>query len=77
MLSRDWADIDCKASSCKNNRDGSCLIPSKAELNEEGKCKGFSTKTQADIKAEKDHKAKLDAAAIKIKKAFGKKKRRP
>ena len=43
-VSRDWADIDCSAGSCKNNLSKKCTIPSIAVIGEDGKCKGYSPK---------------------------------
>lgn len=43
-VSRDWKHVDCKAIGCEFNTNESCLIPSRAKLNEEGKCEGFSIK---------------------------------
>lgn len=43
-VSRDWVDdLECKASSCICNKDGKCVIPSRAKLDSNGKCVGFVT----------------------------------
>ena len=42
-LSRDWKDIDCNATSCLFNKNKKCIVPSRAEINEEGRCSGFKT----------------------------------
>ena len=42
-LSRDWVDIDCKAS-CEFQKNNKCLVPSLAEIGEDGRCKGFKAK---------------------------------
>lgn len=42
--SRDWDrdDFDCKATNCICNRDGKCVIPSRAEIGEDGRCTGYA-----------------------------------
>ena len=41
--SRDWGlpDLVCKRLSCIANTFGHCFIPSKCEINDEGKCEGY------------------------------------
>lgn len=41
--SREWADIDCSAVSCVNNRNKKCVIPSYAIIDDNGKCTGFKS----------------------------------
>ena len=41
QLSRDWADIDCRAGSCRWNKRHKCSVPSLAEIGDDGRCKGF------------------------------------
>jgi hypothetical protein len=40
-VSRDWADIDCKATGCMYNRNEKCMVPSRCKINTEGRCDGF------------------------------------
>lgn len=41
-VSRDWEDIDCSATSCRNNdRRGKCIVPSVARIGDDGRCTGF------------------------------------
>lgn len=43
-LSRDWLDIDCKAVGCFFNRGGKCMVPSRCEIGDDGKCRGFQAR---------------------------------
>jgi hypothetical protein len=43
-VSRDWADIDCKAVGCKYNRSEKCMVPSRCKIGDDGRCKGFEAK---------------------------------
>jgi hypothetical protein len=40
-LSRDYLDIDCKATGCMFNRDEKCMVPSRAKIGPDGRCEGF------------------------------------
>lgn len=42
-VSRDWADVDCKATGCRFNRNENCMVPSRCKINTEGRCEGFET----------------------------------
>ncbi len=42
-LSRDWDEIDCKATGCKYNRYEKCMVPSRCKIEADGKCKGFES----------------------------------
>ena len=42
-LSRDWEDLDCKATSCICNRFNKCISPARAKIGEDGRCLGFTT----------------------------------
>jgi len=44
-MSRDWEDLDCKAS-CVYQRCNKCTIPSRAKINDEGRCEGFRRENQ-------------------------------
>ncbi len=43
-VSRDYADIDCKAVSCFFNRGQKCGVPSICEIDDKGSCKGYKEK---------------------------------
>jgi hypothetical protein len=40
-VSRDWADVDCKATGCRFNQCEKCIVPSRCKINNEGRCEGF------------------------------------
>lgn len=40
-VSRDWADLDCKAIGCRWNRNEQCIVPSRCKISNDGKCIGF------------------------------------
>jgi len=40
-VSRDWADIDCKATGCRWNQQEKCIVPSICKIGDDGRCKGF------------------------------------
>ncbi len=42
--SRDWQEIDCSAVACENNRNQKCLVPSRAVIGDDGRCRGFKPK---------------------------------
>ncbi len=43
-VSRDWADIDCKAVGCRFNQNEKCITPSRCKIGEHGGCIGFEAK---------------------------------
>jgi len=45
-VSRDWEDIDCKATGCLYNRSDveKCMVPSKCKIGDMGECTGFEVK---------------------------------
>jgi hypothetical protein len=50
-VSRDWEDIDCKATGCKYNHNEKCMVPSRCKISPEGRCEGFEAppfKTKVD-----------------------------
>lgn len=42
-LSRDWEDIDCRATGCKYNRCEKCIVPSRCKIGPTGTCEGFES----------------------------------
>ena len=40
-VSRDWADIDCKATGCRFNQQEKCITPSRCKIATDGHCEGF------------------------------------
>lgn len=42
--SRDYLDIDCKATGCKWNLNERCLVPSRCEIGPDGRCNGFQAR---------------------------------
>ena len=50
-MSRDWEDLDCRSTSCVNNRFGKCGVPSLAVIDDSGRCEGF--KIDGKVKDEK------------------------
>lgn len=40
-VSRDWEDIDCKATGCLYNVGEKCAVPSICKIGEDGRCTGF------------------------------------
>jgi hypothetical protein len=43
--SRDYEDIDCRATGCLfNTGSGKCIVPSKCKIDEKGSCAGFEAK---------------------------------
>jgi len=40
-VSRDWADIDCRATGCRWNQREKCIVPSICKIGDDGRCKGF------------------------------------
>lgn len=53
-VSRDWEDIDCRATGCIYNRSLKCGVPSLCEIGEDGRCKGFRASTQNVTKVDGD-----------------------
>lgn len=49
-ISRDWQEIVCKAISCQWNRSGFCTTPSRAIINDDGRCNGFNLRNNDDKK---------------------------
>ena len=43
-VSRDWADVDCKATGCRFNKCEKCMVPSRCKINASGSCEGFELK---------------------------------
>jgi hypothetical protein len=43
-VSRDWADIDCKAVGCRFNQSEKCITPSRCKIGDNGSCTGFEAK---------------------------------
>jgi hypothetical protein len=43
-VSRDYLDIDCKATGCKYNAAEKCMVPSRAKIGATGSCTGFEAK---------------------------------
>lgn len=68
--SRDHQDIDCNAKSCRYNRDGKCTTPSKAVINDDGKCQGFTVtgKSKSVALPVKSKKTKICSKSNKPKK---------
>jgi len=40
-VSRDWADVNCKATGCRYNRNETCMVPSRCKIGTDGRCAGF------------------------------------
>ena len=40
-VSRDWADVDCQSTSCANNTNLKCTVPSLCVIDSNGRCLGF------------------------------------
>jgi len=51
-VSRDWADVDCRATGCRWNRSEKCMVPSRCQIAEDGRCKGFEV---PPIQKQKEH----------------------
>jgi len=49
-LSRDYEDIDCRATGCLFNRNGKCMTPSCCKIGEDGRCQGFRAPPMKSIK---------------------------
>lgn len=45
-VSRDWADVDCKANGCRWNRAEKCMVPSRCQIGADGRCSGFEVPPQ-------------------------------
>lgn len=43
-VSRDWEDLDCKATGCLYNIREKCATPSICKIGEDGRCIGFVVK---------------------------------
>jgi len=52
-MSRDWEDLDCRSTSCVNNRFGKCGVPSLAVIDDSGRCEGFKIDGILKVKDEK------------------------
>ena len=44
FASRDYADMDCKATGCKFNIGEKCAVPTMCKINDKGGCDGFTPK---------------------------------
>lgn len=42
--SRDYEDIDCKATGCRFNMTEKCMVPSRCKISEDGRCQGFEAR---------------------------------
>jgi len=40
-VSRDWAEIDCRAEGCRYNVHRKCAVPSLCNIGMKGECTGF------------------------------------
>lgn len=40
-VSRDWEHLDCKAVGCRWNKREHCMFPSRCQIGDDGRCKGF------------------------------------
>ena len=40
-VSRDWEDVDCRATGCRFNRNEKCMVPSRCKISADGRCEGF------------------------------------
>lgn len=40
-LSRDYPEVDCKATGCMFNLNDKCIVPSACKIGDDGKCAGF------------------------------------
>jgi hypothetical protein len=43
-VSRDWKDVDCKATGCMFNHQEKCMVPSLYAIGADGRCTGFKAK---------------------------------
>jgi hypothetical protein len=43
FVSRDWKHVVCAATGCRWNIVGECAVPSRCEIQDDGRCKGFET----------------------------------
>lgn len=61
-VSRDWEDIDCRATQCLWNVSNKCISPSLARIGDDGKCKGFRLRIIPEAKPEEkiERKIRLD-----------------
>jgi len=46
ILSREWQDIPCQRTSCAANMFGTCAVPSRCVIGEDGKCEGYILKDE-------------------------------
>lgn len=53
-VSRDWADVDCKAVGCRYNRAEKCMVPSRCKIGDDGRCKGFEPSPMINKKPDGD-----------------------
>lgn len=51
-VSRDHADIDCRAVSCRYNLAEKCMVPSRCEIDERGSCKGYEVKPTPKVEGD-------------------------
>lgn len=42
--SRDYLDVDCKATGCRYNVVAMCMVPSRCKIEADGRCQGFEAK---------------------------------
>jgi hypothetical protein len=50
--SRDYLDVDCKATGCQFNRDEKCMVPSRYKIGADGRCEGFQVPPQKKIEGD-------------------------
>lgn len=48
-VSRDYEEIDCRATGCFFNKELKCSVPSLCKIDDTGKCVGFKAKQQTTI----------------------------
>ena len=53
-VSRDWAEIDCRAEGCRYNVHKKCAVPSLCHIGMKGECTGFVPRPYEISKKEGD-----------------------
>ena len=51
-LSRDYLDIDCKATVCKFNIHEKCAAPSLCKITPDGRCEGFQARPMPKVEGD-------------------------
>lgn len=51
-VSRDYEEVDCKATGCLFNRNETCMVPSRCKIGNDGRCAGFEASPSKEVEGD-------------------------